>query len=316
MRDKSFKFAVEMVKYCSNISDYRYVVLSKQLIRSATSIGANVEEALGAQSKKDFVAKLYIVSKETRETIYWLRLLNEIGVKNNSSFDKYIMQANEILRITNSTILTTKKNMENLSIKSPEIEYNTSLDNVSALPEDISAFSFQLSALKRRAVFFDRDGVLNIDHGYVFRPEDWQWTPGAIDAIKWCNDNGYLVIVVTNQSGVARGYYSEADVVQLHEWVNEDLRRHQAKIEAFYYCPHYPNASVLEYALECNCRKPQPGMLLAAIAKFNIAVTFAVMFGDKPGDIEAASAAGIRGVLVEKNAGWSSLADFVVAVNQ
>ncbi len=162
-----------------------------------------------------------------------------------------------------------------------------------------------------KAVFFDRDGVLNIDHGYVYKSEDWQWTPGAIQAIKWCNDNDFLVIVVTNQSGVARGYYSEADVVSLHTWVNEDLNRCEARIDAFYYCPHYPDGKVAEYAIECTCRKPQPGMLLAAIAKYDIDVEFSLMFGDKPSDIDAATAAGIRGVLVGKNAGFPDISALV-----
>ena len=164
--------------------------------------------------------------------------------------------------------------------------------------------------MKRKAVFFDRDGVLNVDFGYVFQSENWQWVSGAINAIKWCNDNGYLVIVVTNQSGVARGYYSETDVIRLHEWVKEDLHKRHANIDAFYYCPHYPGAAVAEYAVECTCRKPQPGMLLAAIAKYDIDVAFSVLFGDKPSDIEAANAAGVQGVLVEKNSGWPDISDF------
>ncbi|MFA6075345.1 MAG: D-glycero-beta-D-manno-heptose 1,7-bisphosphate 7-phosphatase [Negativicutes bacterium] len=178
---------------------------------------------------------------------------------------------------------------------------------------NISNFKFQNSDLKR-AVFFDRDGVLNVDHGYVYKPDDWQWTPGAIEAIKWCNDNNFLVVVVTNQSGVARGYYTETDVVSLHDWVNEDLRKHNARIDAFYYCPHYPDAKNLEYAKECACRKPQPGMLLQAIARFDIDADSSIMFGDKPSDIEAATAAGIRGVLVEKNAGWLDVLAFIKRV--
>lgn len=165
--------------------------------------------------------------------------------------------------------------------------------------------------MKHKAVFFDRDGVLNVDHGYVYKKEDWQWTPGAIDVIKWCNDNAYLVIVVTNQSGVARGYYTEAEVVDLHEWVNSELKKFGARIDAFYYCPHLSDGTIRQYATDCDCRKPKPGMLIRAMQDFNIDRDGSVLFGDKPGDIEAANNAGVRGLLIEKNRGWETLNNFL-----
>ena len=178
----------------------------------------------------------------------------------------------------------------------------------------ISNFKFQISTSKRKAVFFDRDGVLNVDHGYVYKKGDWQWTLHAMECIKWCNDNDYLVIVVTNQSGVARGYYTEADVCALHEWVNEQLRANNARIDAFYYCPHYPDGDIAEYAIDCDCRKPRPGMLLRAIADFNIDASKSVMFGDKASDLEAAAAAGVDGILVARNAGWPEISRFVFQI--
>ena len=149
----------------------------------------------------------------------------------------------------------------------------------------------------RKAIFFDRDGTLNVDKYYLYKIEDFEWLADAPQAIRWANGHGYLVIVITNQSGVARGYFSEDDVHRLHEWMNEDLARFGAHIDAFYYCPHLPNGSVAAYAKECDCRKPKPGWIDRACADFNIDCGASLMIGDKPRDVECAEAAGVRGVL-------------------
>ena len=149
---------------------------------------------------------------------------------------------------------------------------------------------------KNRAVFFDRDGTLNIDTHYLYRSEDFQWTPGAVDAIKYCNDHGYLVIVITNQSGVARGYYTEADVHHLHEWMNIDLAKHGAHIDAFYYCPHHVDGTVPEYTKQCDCRKPSPKMVNDACVDFSIDKNQSFLFGDAERDMQCASQAGVIGI--------------------
>ena len=152
--------------------------------------------------------------------------------------------------------------------------------------------------MANKAVFFDRDGTLNVDVHYLYRPEDFQWTPEAVEAIEYCHQQGYLVVVITNQSGVARGYYTEAEVQRLHQWMNEELARQGAKpIDAFYYCPHHPQGKVAAYAKECSCRKPQPGMLLQACQEMNIEPVQSYMVGDSPRDVEAGEKAGIKGVL-------------------
>ena len=149
----------------------------------------------------------------------------------------------------------------------------------------------------RKAIFFDRDGTLNVDKDYLYKIEDFEWLADAPQAIRWANERGFLVIVITNQSGVARGYFSEDDVHQLHEWMNEDLARFDSHIDAFYYCPHLPNGSVPTYAKECDCRKPKPGLIDRACADFNVDCGASLMIGDKPRDVECAEAAGVRGVL-------------------
>lgn len=152
--------------------------------------------------------------------------------------------------------------------------------------------------MKRRpAVFFDRDGVLNLDHGYVHRPEDFHWSDGAMAAIKYLNERDWLVFVVTNQSGVARGYYGEDAVLRLHAWMQAELARRGAHVDAFYYCPHHPDGEVAELAIACDCRKPEPGMLLRALAEWPVDSAASLLLGDRVSDLEAAHRAGVRGVL-------------------
>lgn len=148
----------------------------------------------------------------------------------------------------------------------------------------------------KSAYFFDRDGVLNQDTGYVYRWDQFRWCTGAVGAIKELNLASVLVVVVTNQAGVAHGYYTENHVRELHRRMNQDLLRHRAHIDAFYYCPHHPNGTITPYKTSCLCRKPQPGMLRQAIADLNIDPKTSVMIGDRESDLQAGSAAGIGSV--------------------
>ncbi len=161
--------------------------------------------------------------------------------------------------------------------------------------------------MKKPAVFFDRDGVLNHDAGYTHRIEDFNWIDGAVSAIKLFNDMGWFVFVVTNQAGVARGYYNQAAVSFLHGWMQQELRAHGAHVDSFYYCPHHPAGNVFEFARSCECRKPEPGLILKAFSEWPIDQNRAYLIGDKPSDIEAAQRAGIKGVLFE----GGDLLDFV-----
>jgi D-glycero-D-manno-heptose 1,7-bisphosphate phosphatase len=147
--------------------------------------------------------------------------------------------------------------------------------------------------LKRPAAFLDRDGVLNHDRGYTWRAADFEWTDTAARAIRRLNQRGYLVVVVTNQGGIALGLYGDADVEALHRWINETLRPQGAHIDAFYYCPHHSSVG------PCDCRKPLPGMLLRAMRELPIDRDSSFMIGDKQLDLEAAKAAGVRGVMIE-----------------
>jgi D-glycero-D-manno-heptose 1,7-bisphosphate phosphatase len=151
----------------------------------------------------------------------------------------------------------------------------------------------------RGAVFFDRDGVLNRDTGYPHRPDQIEWTPGAAEAVKAANDAGRLVFVVTNQSGVARGLFDEAAVNALHAWMAAELARQGARIDGFSYCPHHPAGTVAAYARACDCRKPEAGMLRDLIARHRLDPARCVMIGDRDSDLQAAQAAGVRGLLFD-----------------
>jgi D,D-heptose 1,7-bisphosphate phosphatase len=166
------------------------------------------------------------------------------------------------------------------------------------IPEDFSRAQEAIPThLRRPAVFFDRDGVLNHDAGYIHRVKDFRWCDGAVAAIRHLNDLGFYVFVVTNQGGVARGYYSEDEVLFLHHWMNEDLAKVGAHIDAFYYCPHHPEGVDALYARICDCRKPAPGMIYAALRYWSVDLTSSVMIGDKSSDMEAARSAGLKGIL-------------------
>ena len=145
----------------------------------------------------------------------------------------------------------------------------------------------------RPAAFVDRDGVLNVDHGYVFRVQDFEWLPGAIDALGQLQRAGYALVVITNQSGVARGLYTLDDVARLHAHLRADLQAHGVQLTAIYACPHHPDGVVPEYSLNCACRKPMPGMIVQAARDHGLDLAASWLFGDKASDIEAGRGAGV-----------------------
>ena len=222
----------------------------------------------------------------------------------------YCMRQDFILNLTS----------EKFSLENDVLEKNYSQRNIFAyvsdgyfvdigVPQDYALANSYFSNL-RKAVFFDRDGTLNVDTKYLHRIEDFLWIDGAQDAIKFCNDNGYIVIVITNQSGIARGYYDENAVHKIHKWMNMELAKNGAHLDDIFFCPHHIDGVIEKYKKICDCRKPEAGMLNAAVNKYKINRAQSFFVGDSEIDMECAKNAGIIGIrytggnllkLIEKN---------------
>lgn len=176
------------------------------------------------------------------------------------------------------------------------------------LPESLEQAQRDLPAVTfRPAAFLDRDGILNVDYGYVHRPDQVEWIPGAQRAVRRLNDLGYRVVVVSNQAGIAHGYYDEACVHSLYAWMQDQLASQGAFIDAFYFCPYHPEGRIAEYRKDHADRKPGPGMILRAMADLRIDRERSFLIGDKDTDLEAARRGGIRAALF----GGANLAEFL-----
>lgn len=151
-------------------------------------------------------------------------------------------------------------------------------------------------SLKNKAIFLDRDGVLNQEMGdYVRRVEDFHILDN-FDALKTLQDRSYLLIIATNQGGLAKGWYTEDELAKMHRLLKEAYQAHGVEITDIFYCPHHPN-----FTGDCDCRKPKPGLLLQGIEKYNIDPAKSYFIGDRERDMEAAAAAGVKGILVDSN---------------
>ncbi|MDD3324700.1 MAG: D-glycero-beta-D-manno-heptose 1,7-bisphosphate 7-phosphatase [Sulfurospirillaceae bacterium] len=139
----------------------------------------------------------------------------------------------------------------------------------------------------KKAIFLDRDGVINVDKSYVYKIEDFEFCDGVFEALSYFQKLGYLLIIATNQSGIARGYYGEEDFLILSQWMKREFLKRGIVISAIYHCPHMPEQN-------CECRKPKSGMFLQAIADFDIDVSHSWMIGDKQSDIDASMGAGVK----------------------
>ena len=144
-----------------------------------------------------------------------------------------------------------------------------------------------------KAIFLDRDGTLNIDYGYVHEIDNFKFIDGAIDALRELKKMGYMLVLVTNQSGIARGYFSEEQFLQLTEWMDWSLAEQDVDLDGIYYCPHHSEGNG-EYKEDCDCRKPKPGMLLQAIKELKIDPTQSIMVGDKVEDLKAGIGAKVK----------------------
>lgn len=146
----------------------------------------------------------------------------------------------------------------------------------------------------KKTIFLDRDGVINLDNSYVYKWEDFVFVPDAVEAMRMLAGAGYQMVVVTNQSGIARGKYSEDQYLELTNEIRSHLRKEGVPVLGILHCPHHPNGVIRKYAIQCSCRKPQPGLLLEASQSYGIDLYNSILVGDKPSDIYAAKNAGVR----------------------
>jgi D-glycero-D-manno-heptose 1,7-bisphosphate phosphatase len=159
----------------------------------------------------------------------------------------------------------------------------------------------------RKALFLDRDGVINVDHGYVCAPERTEFIDGIFELCRQAKGLGYLLVVITNQAGIGRGYYSEQQYLDYMNWMRTVFQQHSAPLDAVYHCPHHPTDGVGAFRRECDCRKPAPGMLLRAQRDLGLDLARCILIGDKASDMAAGHSAGVGScILIEPVPGPAS----------
>lgn len=158
------------------------------------------------------------------------------------------------------------------------------------------------------AVFLDRDGTINVDKNYLIDPAEFEFIPGVPQALRQLQEAGFLLVVVTNQSGVARGYFTFAQVEELHRHMERLLAGYGVNLAAIYSCPHHPSAGIGAYRQDCECRKGKPGMLLQAASDLQIDLQRSYLIGDKEADLQAGYLAGCKTFLVQTGYGFASVA--------
>jgi len=152
--------------------------------------------------------------------------------------------------------------------------------------------------MKNKVIFLDRDGTVNVDTDYLYKIEDFQFEKNVPETLKYFFDKGYKLIVITNQSGIARGYYSEADVKKLHDYIQQEAKKYGFYFTDFYYCPHHKDGTVKKYAIDCECRKPKTLLLEKAVKGHYLTLSGSYLIGDKPADMKLGHKMGLATILV------------------
>lgn len=164
-----------------------------------------------------------------------------------------------------------------------------------------------------KAVFLDRDGTINIDKNYLYKISDFEYKDGALEGLKILTDMGYMLVIITNQSGIARGYYTEEDYLKLNAWLENDFEKNGIRLAGSYYCPHLTDGIVPQYAKICNCRKPKTALFWKAAKDLNIDMDRSFAIGDKKRDLSICDESGVIGILLSENA--SEVERYMVCTN-
>lgn len=278
------------------------------VLNGDTFFNINLNKLLKFKQEKN--ASLVIACRNTDETSRYGTLSID---KNYRVLDFYEKKYSSNINVINCGIYLFNKNFFNGIIKT-SFSLEKEIFNVDffkrnrifsyisneyfidiGIPKDYQKAQIELIKFTKqnKAVFFDRDGTINVDTHYLYKKTDFKFIQGMPNFIKKWNDWGYKVIVITNQSGIARNLFAERDVNILHQYINKELKKFNAHIDAFYFCPHHP-----DFTGKCLCRKPEPGLFKKAIHEFDLKASECIMFGDKQSDIDAAKKCGIMGVLV------------------
>lgn len=156
-----------------------------------------------------------------------------------------------------------------------------------------------------KIAFLDRDGTINVEKNYLYKIDDFEFLTGVVSGLKLLQDNNFLLVIVTNQSGIAKGFYTEKDLEILHNWMLNELEQQGVNISKIYYCPHHPNAVVKKYRKICGCRKPETGLYWQAISElkqeYDIDLEHSIAIGDKERDLSICNETPIRGYLINSN---------------
>lgn len=163
----------------------------------------------------------------------------------------------------------------------------------------------------KKAVFFDRDGTINVEKCYLYRIEDFEFMQGIPEVLVELRKRGYLLILITNQSGIARGYYTVEQMQRLHDYMQHELSKYNAQFDDIFFCPHYPKGRVTQYTMDCKCRKPGSLLFEQAVKKYEIAAELSYSVGDKERDLIPAKRMGMKCIKIsnEKNMNWIVCSD-------
>lgn len=273
----------------------------------------NIIDFINVFKKKTYLQILLTTSKKKKFSKVILGKSNYVK-KFNFSHDKKFTLINAGYYIVNKKILNFIPNKKEFSLEKElipiliknKLVFGKFYQNLKknfldiGTPEDFKKVNFFIKKiLKKPALFLDRDGVINKDTGYVFQKKKFIWRKDIFNFIKKYNDNNFYVFVITNQSGIGRGYYSENQLIKLHNWINSQLYKHGAYIDRFYYAPFYKKSKILKYRKNKNLRKPNTGMIKLALKEWSINKKKSIVIGDKYTDLELAKKFNIKGKIFD-----------------